>query len=263
MTKTMTTDQFIALLNCPETTTETKVGYQDDTEIVVDYDGETGRDITATFRTGYVSNTLRHGTMLDVSYSEYFQHPEFNADEPELNADCENWYWDLTPEFVVTEDDGYGNDVELDRHEIEKLILDNTLISNFSSADWETVEDENLDSDTDKETDEMTKFELNRDNDRNVVFTGELIGSASSSPNNAHSNYSGGSGRWSELNLYKTAGGKFVCHSIGRTQWQGEYDRFTLKVCETEAEVIEFFGAGWLAKELYEDAGIDATEAID
>ena len=33
--------------------------------------------------------------------------------------------------------------------------------------------------------------------------------------------------------------------------------------CDTEAEVIEFFGTRWLAKELYAKAGIEAVEIID
>jgi hypothetical protein len=109
----------------------------------------------------------------------------------------------------------------------------------------------------------MTKFTIERDNDRDLNFTGEIIGSASSSPNNASSNYSRETGRWSELNLYKTAGGKFVAQSIGRTQWQGEHDRYSAMVCNTEAEVVDFFGTGWLAKELYDDAGITAVEEIE
>jgi len=69
--------------------------------------------------------------------------------------------------------------------------------------------------------------------------------------------YSGQVGRWTELTLYKTQGGKFVCHQIGRTQWQGERDRFSGKVCETLDEVREFFGHRWLAKDLYAKADIE------
>lgn len=115
--------------------------------------------------------------------------------------------------------------------------------------------------DTDKET-AMEEFTVSRDNDRDLRFNGEKIAWASSSPNNAHSNYSRSTGRWTELRLYKTAGGKFVCESIGRTQWQGEHDRRSAKVCETVEEVIGFFGSGWLAKELYEEAGIECVEEI-
>lgn len=118
------------------------------------------------------------------------------------------------------------------------------------------------DIDTDKETD-MEEITVARDNDRDLRFKGEKIAWASSSPNNAHSNYSRNTGRWTELNLYKTAGGKFVCEQIGRTQWQGEHDRRSALVCDTTDEVMNFFGAGWLAKELYEEAGIECVETIE
>ncbi len=51
--------------------------------------------------------------------------------------------------------------------------------------------------------------------------------------------------------------------SVGRTQWQGEHDRHAAKVCDTVGQVVEFLGAGWLAKELYEEAGIDIAEVIE
>ena len=111
---------------------------------------------------------------------------------------------------------------------------------------------------------EMKEFEIVRDKEQNIKFRGELIASCSSSDNNAAgSNYSGSTGRWTELRLYKTAGGKYICSSIGRTRWQGERDRFSGCVCETIDDVIAFFGNGWLAKDLYEEADIDASIIIE
>lgn len=43
----------------------------------------------------------------------------------------------------------------------------------------------------------------------------------------------------------------------------GRKNRYSGAVCETEAEVIKFFGHGWLAKELYENAGIEDAEEIE
>lgn len=83
------------------------------------------------------------------------------------------------------------------------------------------------------------------------------MGSASSSANNASPYYSGSTGLWTELALYRTKSGKFVCHQIGRTMWEGQRDRFSGKVCETLDEVKDFFGHRWLAKSLYKEAGID------
>lgn len=110
----------------------------------------------------------------------------------------------------------------------------------------------------------MKTFTLEIDNASNVRFTGELVASAASSDNQEMgSSYSGQTGRWSELALYKTKGEKFVCHQVGRTCWDGERDRFSSKVCETLEEVKEFFGYRWLAKELYSEAGIDGTVEVE
>ncbi|MCO4319994.1 hypothetical protein [Aliidiomarina quisquiliarum] len=109
----------------------------------------------------------------------------------------------------------------------------------------------------------MKTLTIEIDNEANIRFTGELIGCASSSPNQAMgSSYSGKVGRWTELELYKTEGGKFICRQIGRTQWQGERDRFSGKVCESLGEVKDFFGYRWLAKELYKNTGIDASTTV-
>jgi hypothetical protein len=57
----------------------------------------------------------------------------------------------------------------------------------------------------------MEKITVERDNDRNLVFTGELIVKASSSDNRAMgSSYSGETCRWQVLKLYKSKSGKFI-----------------------------------------------------
>lgn len=109
----------------------------------------------------------------------------------------------------------------------------------------------------------MKEHTIIRDNAPDLIFTGEVIASASSSPETARSDYSGSTGRWTELCLYRTKGGKYVCETIGRTQWQGEHDRHSAAVCETPEAVCEFFGSSWLAKELYASTDIDCAERVD
>jgi hypothetical protein len=109
----------------------------------------------------------------------------------------------------------------------------------------------------------MKAIVIERDNERNIKFTGEKIASVSSSANSSRSDYSGQRGRCATLNLYQTKGGKFVCERIDFTVWQGESDRSSAKVCETEDEVVEFFGDDWLAKELYAIADIDAAINVE
>lgn len=119
------------------------------------------------------------------------------------------------------------------------------------------------DIDIDEEDETMETITLENDNAPAIRFTGELVAETSSSNNNASSYYSGHTGRWTTLKLYKTKGGKFVAQSIGHTQWQGEHDRHKSAVCEDEAAVIAFFGHGWLAKDLYEEVGIEDVQDVE
>ena len=63
--------------------------------------------------------------------------------------------------------------------------------------------------------------------------------------------------------MYQTAGGRFVCHRIERTRWEGEHDHFSGKVCQTLEEVRQFFGHCWLAKKLYDAAGVEDIVAVE
>ena len=165
--------------------------------------------------------------------------------------------------------------VDEDGDEIESWRFSDILKEKLEGAEWEyevkrllpTADDdiENLDTDEDKDmTNEMKEYVIERDNGPSIKFTGTHVAGAGSSANNAAgSSYSGETGRWCELDLYKTKGGKFVCSQVGYTQWQGERNRYSAAVCENEAEVIKFFGQGWLAKRLYENAEIENVVEIE
>ena len=162
--------------------------------------------------------------------------------------------------FTFVDDEGDDITVSDVRSELYDL-LNGREWSNQVFGLLPTAECEEIDND---EGEEMEEFEVIRDKEQNLKFKGELIASSHSSDNHAMgSSYSGSTGRWTELRLYKTAGGKFICSSIGRTRWQGERDRFAGCVCENTDEAIAFFGNGWLAKELYEAANIDASLIIE
>jgi len=104
-------------------------------------------------------------------------------------------------------------------------------------------------------------FSLQRDN---LTFEGELIATAASTDDPQSSDFSGSTGRWTELALYKTTvGGTWVCSRIGRSCWQGERDSHEATQCKTEQELIDWFGTDWLAKRLLKSAGIDSAEHID
>lgn len=100
----------------------------------------------------------------------------------------------------------------------------------------------------------MEQFTVTVDDGPDIRFKGERIALASTEED---------CGRWMELALYRTAGGKFVCAQSHFTKWQGEADSHTATVCENHAGVIEFFGHDRLAKEIYNDAGIDAAIKVD
>lgn len=83
----------------------------------------------------------------------------------------------------------------------------------------------------------------------------ELIASAASSSNNHDDN----TGRWTVLKLYRTYSGKFLCYELTKTLWQSDLSRLKAETAKNHEQVIAFFGNGWLAKELYAEAGIDAA----
>jgi len=112
-------------------------------------------------------------------------------------------------------------------------------------------------------SEEMKEVRVKRDSLPDIKFKGEKVAEASSSADRANPGYSGETGRWCELYLYRTVGGKFVASEIGRTSWEYEHDRHRAEVCNDASEVINFFGFGWLAKELYDNANIDAAEEAE
>lgn len=106
----------------------------------------------------------------------------------------------------------------------------------------------------------MEWFLVEVDNGPGLRFRGKIRANVRSYSDKARvGEYSGQVGRHSELSLYETAGGNFVCQLVERTRWQGESDSYDGKVCDTVEQVKEYFGYGWLAKELYRDAGIDVV----
>lgn len=200
---------------------------------------------------GYAWLTSTHNG-ISICYNEGYSYDINDRDSLKSSTEGLSEVWEIDGVTVLDED---GD--ELDAYD-----LHDHLPSAFSSIDYDKIAifSEPTEIDTDEDSD-METFTLSIDNAPDLRFTGELIAENSSSANNARSDYSGSTGRWTELALYRTIGGRYICHQIGRTQWQGEHDRYSGKVCETEAEVIAFFGHGWVAKGLYEEAGI--TDALE
>jgi len=56
---------------------------------------------------------------------------------------------------------------------------------------------------------------------------------------------------------------RMVAEEVGRSQWEGERTRHSATVCDDLDEVHDALGDGWLAKELYEQAGVAAEMLED
>lgn len=100
----------------------------------------------------------------------------------------------------------------------------------------------------------MEKHILTNDGHPDVEFTGEKIAEAGD-----HSHQGDRQNRWTEIDLFRTVRGKLVVQRTRRTCWQGESDSYEVRVCEDEADLINFLGHSDLAKEIYKEAEIDAT----
>jgi hypothetical protein len=105
----------------------------------------------------------------------------------------------------------------------------------------------------------METYTIQRDMDKDLKFTGGMIASVSSAPDQANRQYIN---EQIELSLYKTQAGAFVCGRVTHILLDGERDAYEAAVCNSEDAVISFFGTDWLAKKLYELAEIEAVEVI-
>lgn len=87
-----------------------------------------------------------------------------------------------------------------------------------------------------------------------LEFEGHLVGSISSRIRDRD--------RWTELRLYKTKGGSFIAEEVGCSVVEQEINLTEAEVCKSEADVIAFFGDGWLAKRFYDEVGIVAKTHV-
>ncbi len=113
-----------------------------------------------------------------------------------------------------------------------------------------------------KQTETQT-FIVKRDDKPKLQFNGRLLAAVASVPDRGSPDFSGNIERWTELKLYRTAGGKLICHQRKLDWWGDHLVSSTATVCDTKEEVIAFFGHGWLADHLYADAEITDAEITD
>ncbi|MBO8416193.1 MAG: hypothetical protein IAB19_07440 [Proteobacteria bacterium] len=99
-------------------------------------------------------------------------------------------------------------------------------------------------------------FLLTVDNQPDLQFTGSRITAVSSCKGELDR-------RWTDLHLYRTRGGTFVCHRVGKSTFTGERTRYEGKVCKNIEEIIEFFGHSRLAKALFSTTNIRDVQTVD
>lgn len=229
-------------------------GYTDDGDLIM-------KDVICACAWRTLTATLPDGRPFEVTYQEEIQWDTGRAgrinDEYQKSAMTNADSWIMEGVTLIDEDgdDEPGRVVESTLNDVfgSESAHDATAIDYEKLLPAVATEDIDLDEESDMET-----ITVQRDNDTDLRFTGEEVASVSS-----RDAYSSNNGRWTVLKLWKTKGGKFVCQSIGRTQWQGESDRYSAAVAENEAGIIEFFKHGRLAKELYSEAGIDDVQEIE
>lgn len=258
MTIKMTAEQFATWAAAQTFAVSQEIDGTTDTEKMTGHDDD-GQPILAPAAYAYAWKAFS-ADGVEISYSRCVEWvgstaERFEDDYTDSDIGEGGETWQVNGLELVDEDGDTLRDWE--RNEILRKVLE-AHPQDITNIDFEALIPAvtTIDIDFDEEDATMETFTLKNDGAPDVRFTGVELASTSSSANNASSYYSGSVGRWTVLELYKTKGGKFIAHSIGRTQWQGEHDRYKVAVCETEAEVIAFFGHGWLAKSLYEEAGI-------
>lgn len=100
----------------------------------------------------------------------------------------------------------------------------------------------------------IEEFRVERDGDSDLVFRGTQLAWVSSGNHDAP--------RWTELTVYRTEGGKYVCERVGCTEVEGEKDRCSGAVSDDIDGVIKFFKFGSLSKALYKKAGIETATRV-
>lgn len=95
---------------------------------------------------------------------------------------------------------------------------------------------------------------LPQDDGPDLRFSGELLGGVRSRMHH---------GRWHELRVYRSKGGKFIAHHMGCSAWMHEADRSSAKVADALADALAFFGHTPLAKQLARQLNTPVVQDID
>lgn len=126
--------------------------------------------------------------------------------------------------------------------------------ADFKNIDYDEIY-KALDACVDVDVDEDSGkglIKIKVDNAPDIRFSGDEIAQFSSSWDSTQLHFSGEEGWRTELILYKTIYGKWICQKVHETKWLDQKDELSAKVCTSLDEVKQFFGDDWVAKKLYE-----------
>ena len=110
---------------------------------------------------------------------------------------------------------------------------------------------------------DFESFRIDHDDGLPIAFTGNLLCIVESSPDSNRSNWSGMTGRWRRLELYKTRAAQYICVCRAFTQWERERDSVSVEVVNEPKGIAEFFGPGWMLRQLCEQSGVDLAEHVE
>lgn len=135
------------------------------------------------------------------------------------------------------------------------------------------------------------QFKLRNSSGKDVAFEGWLLGEVSNQKDYGTDSWKVEQ-RWKERAIYQTKGGAIVCHKLGRSTRSGEVDRGDVLIVqphrdkfvslcnpdtgmktettrewlareEMEDAVVEYFRGDSLAKDLFDQVGLDDVERIE
>lgn len=264
----LTTDELIELFDALKWSYNEEVSLTAEEVVdVYNYNDETGEteeiSVTKCCGDAFIAATATlDGKEISITYGEGFGFDKFNKDSFESYPPNDgNWIYSG---FSLTDEDGEV----LGSYELQEW-LDDHSPNELTNIDYSSLQiNQTINADTSAGTQNMTTnndnelelITLDNDNAPDVSFNGWLLADSSnryeSGPYNERT-------RWMELSLYKTAGGNLVAQTVGRSLWQGEVDRYKVKICKTEQEVIDFFGFSDSAKNIYKKVGISTELKVE
>jgi len=240
--KTLTTAQLDNLLESKDWVHASDTGEFDNNEGLV-------------FGWGAVVSTIDD---IFINYKESWQYTQ--QDQYSFDHGCSDSDDGYTANFILVDEE--GDSVNLNQYICDQLDSKNT---GFDTVDYDSITGEIVQTEEIAEDQQITEINGEKveehialnDNERNYKFIGVQIAKACSrDPYNDK-------GRWTNIEVYKTVGGKYIVCVIGVTCWQGEKDRHQATVCDNFEEIKDLLGDGWLAEEIYEKLGIDNALYVD